>query len=427
MVVRFTRFVWIFVLLMMVTPAMAKDRWEKLFDGKTLDGWTLSDKGGRGYIIQNGELVCPSDGGGNLFTKKEYSDFKFRFEFKLTPGANNGIGLRAPVSGDAAYVGMESQVLDDTADVYKNLLPGQYHGSIYRVFAAKRGSLRPVGDWNKETIELVGSKVKVTLNGVVIVEGDIHAVKDPGILAEHPGLLRKAGHIGFLGHGTEVRFRNLEVSDLTKTQVDNVAPAGFTALFNGKDLSGWKGLVGSPLTRAKMTLAERKVAEDKATVEALRHWTVVDGVIAYNGKNDSLATAKDYQNFELHVDFKIGENGDSGIYLRGSPQIQIWDPKYWSNPVTSAKIGSGGLYNNQKNPSQPTSVADKPIGEWNRFVILMVGEKVTIYLNGVLVVHNVTLENYWDRSIPIFQTGQIELQHHGNPIYFKNVFIREIN
>ncbi|MFN7829996.1 MAG: DUF1080 domain-containing protein, partial [Armatimonadota bacterium] len=136
------------------TPAMAKDRWEKIFDGKTLSGWTLIGKGGRGYVVENGELVCPADGGGNLFTEKEYSDFKFRFEFKLTSGANNGIGLRAPLSGDAAYVGMESQVLDDTAEIYKNLLPGQYHGSIYKVFPAKRGFLKPLGEWNKETIEV---------------------------------------------------------------------------------------------------------------------------------------------------------------------------------------------------------------------------------------------------------------------------------
>ena len=401
------------------TPAMAKDRWEKIFDGKTLTGWTLIGKGGRGYVVENGELVCPADGGGNLYTEKEYSDFKFRFEFKLTSGANNGIGLRAPLSGDAAYVGMESQVLDDTADIYKNLLPGQYHGSIYKVFAAKRGFLKPLGEWNKETIEVIGRKVKITLNGTVIVDGDINNVTDPAILAEHPGLLRTSGHIGFLGHGTLVRFRHLEAVDLAKAPIDNKAPEGFSALFNGKDLNGWKGLVKDPVARAKMSPADLKAAEDKATIEALKHWSVVEGVITYDGKNDSLATARDYKDFELHVDWKIGDNGDSGIYLRGSPQIQIWDPKYW-------KIGSGGLYNNQKNPSKPTSIADNPIGEWNRFIILMQGEKVTIYLNGVLVVQNVTLENYWDRTQPIFPTGQIELQHHGNPIFFKNVYLREL-
>ena len=162
-----------------------------------------------------------------------------------------------------------------------------------------------------------------------------------------------------------------------------------------------------------------EAAEEKATVEALKHWSVVDGVITYDGKNDSLATARDYKDFELHVDWKIGDNGDSGIYLRGSPQVQIWDPKFW-------KIGSGGLYNNQKNPSQPTSIADNPIGQWNRFVILMKGEKVTIYLNGVLVAHNVTLENYWDRKIPLFAAGSIQLQTHGGEMRWKNIFIKEL-
>jgi len=121
------------------------------------------------------------------------------------------------------------------------------------------------------------------------------------------------------------------------------------------------------------------------------------------------------------VDWKILKDGDSGIYLRGSPQVQIWD-----TDRPNADVGSGGLYNNQKNPSKPSKVADKPVGQWNRFRIIMIGEKVTVILNGQIVVDNVIMENYWDRSIPIYPTGQIELQNHGNTLYFRNIFIREI-
>lgn len=197
---------------------------------------------------------------------------------------------------------------------------------------------------------------------------------------------------------------------------DNTPPEGFTALFNGKDLTGWKGLVASPPVRAKMTPEQLADAQKKADEQMRAHWKVEDGVLVFDGKGSSLCTAKDYGNFELYVDWKILPKGDSGIYLRGTPQVQIWE-----NPV-----GSGGLYNNQKNPSKPTKVADKPVGEWNSFRIKMVGEKVSVWLNGELVVDNVTMENYWERDKPIYPTGQIELQNHGNTLYFKNIYLREL-
>lgn len=200
---------------------------------------------------------------------------------------------------------------------------------------------------------------------------------------------------------------------------DNTPPEGFTALFNGKDLTGWKGLVGNPETRAKMSPDELATKQKAADEQMRAHWSVEDGTLVFDGKGQSLCTAKDYANFELYVDFKIEPKGDSGIYLRGTPQVQIWDPA--ANPV-----GSGGLYNNKKNPSQPTVAADKPVGQWNTFFIRMVGENVTVKLNDVVVVDNVPLENYWDRSKPIYPTGQIELQNHGNTLYFKNIYIREL-
>ncbi len=200
---------------------------------------------------------------------------------------------------------------------------------------------------------------------------------------------------------------------------DNSPPKGFTALFNGQDLTGWKGLVGNPVTRAKMSPEELAKAQEAADKRMKESWKIEDGALVFSGKGDSLCTAKDYGDFELYVDWKILPDGDSGIYLRGSPQVQIWDPGHW-------KIGSGGLYNNQKHPSKPTKIADNPIGQWNTFYIKMVGEKVTIKLNGQLVVDNVVLENYWQRDKPIYPTGQIELQNHGNTLWFKNIYLREV-
>ena len=197
---------------------------------------------------------------------------------------------------------------------------------------------------------------------------------------------------------------------------DNAPPKGFTALFNGKDLNGWKGLVGNPKSRAAMSPDELAKKQAEADEKMRAHWNVVDGVLVFDGRGQSLCTAKDYGDFELYVDWKIKPGGDSGIYLRGSPQVQIWD----------RTEGSGGLYNNQKNPRNPLKNADKPVGQWNTFRIKMVGEKVTVWLNGELVVDNVVLENYWERDKPIYPTGQIELQNHGNTLYFKNIYIREI-
>jgi len=200
---------------------------------------------------------------------------------------------------------------------------------------------------------------------------------------------------------------------------NNVPPKGFQALFNGKDLTNWKGFVGSPKARAKMSKQQLAAAQKKANERMRKHWQVVDGVLVFDGKGKNLCTAKNYGNFELLVDWKIEPKGDSGIYLRGTPQVQIWD-------AGSRKIGSGGLYNNKKNPSKPLVLADNPVGEWNTFRIRMLGEKVSVWLNGKLVVDNTTLENYWERGKPIYKTGSIELQNHGNTLYFRNIFIKEL-
>jgi HEAT repeat protein len=202
------------------------------------------------------------------------------------------------------------------------------------------------------------------------------------------------------------------------------ADEGFKSMFNGKDLSGWQGLVENPVVRAKMKPAELAKKQIEANKKVSGNWSVKDGLIWFNGNGDNLCSVKQYGDFEMMVDWKITKKGDSGIYLRGSPQVQIWDT---SRVEVGAQVGSGGLYNNEKNIAKPLKVADNPVGDWNTFRIVMIGEKVSVWLNGELVVDNVTLENYWDRKIPIFPAGPIELQAHGTDLAFRDVYVREIS
>jgi hypothetical protein len=182
-----------------------------LFNGKDLTGWAGDTQG---YVAENGKIVCRP--GGQLYTKKEYANFIVRFEFKLTPGGNNGLGIRMPPNTDAAYEGMEIQILDDTAEMYKDLHPYQYNGSIYGVVAAERGHLKPVGEWNSEEVTANGRRVTVRLNGVTIVDADIDKASTPKTVdgSPHPGLKRDKGHIGFLGHGSHIEFRSILIKIL---------------------------------------------------------------------------------------------------------------------------------------------------------------------------------------------------------------------
>jgi len=388
-----------------------------LFEGRSLRGWQLVGGTGQGYLVRDGLLVCPAGGGGILFTERQYSDFVLRFEFRLDKAGNNGVAIRSPLGGSPAYEAMEIQLLDDNDPAYASLEPGQYCGSIYKVVPARRGALRKAGEWNVMEIAASGRRIRVTLNGTVVVNADLNTIRDPRIIADHPGIFRDRGYIGFMGHGpSEVAFRNVRIRDLSRPERPNTPPTGFRALFDGRTLNGWKRLVGNPPERARMSPEQLAAEQAKADERMRQHWKVADGVLVFDGKGDNLCTARDYCDFELLVDWKIEPGGDSGIYLRGCPQVQIWD-----NPA-----GSGGLYNNQENPSAPARPADRPPGQWNRFRIIMVGERVHVFLNGELVVRNVVMENYWERGRPVYPCGQIELQNHGSPLYFRNIYIRPL-
>ncbi len=275
------------------------------------------------------------------------------------------------------------------------------------------------GEWNLCEIRSLSERTRILVNGVVGMDADTN------ILAEQ---LKKSGNPNH-----DLKLRHVRMKEVLPDYAGEgcvpKAPEGFTVLFNGKDLTNWKGVTtlenfDNPLVRQAAT-PEKRAAMQKIADERMReHWHVRDnGVLFFDGLKGgySIATAKDYGDFEMLVDWRLlSVKGDSGLYLRGSPQVQIWDAHNQWN------IGSGGLYNNKKNPDKPSKIADRLPGDWNTFRIKMVGEKVWVWLNGELVVDNVTLENYWDRNLPIFPTEQIELQCHGAPLEFRNIFIREL-
>lgn len=200
------------------TDAVPESEFTPLFNGKDMTGWV---GGTAGYEVKDGVLSYTTGKGGHLLTEKEYADFIFRFEFKLNPGTNNGVAIRAPLTGDPAYVGMEFQILDDGHPKYKGIHDYQAHGSVYGIAAAKRGALKPAGEWNEQEIICDGRHVKITLNGVVINDVDLDQAAPEGKTVDgkkHPGLMNKTGHLGFAGHGDHIEFRNLRIKELNTSE-----------------------------------------------------------------------------------------------------------------------------------------------------------------------------------------------------------------
>lgn len=206
------------------------------------------------------------------------------------------------------------------------------------------------------------------------------------------------------------------------------APEGFTALFNGLDLTGWKGAtkeggLNAPDVRRAASPEKLREAQKRADALMAEHWHVRDGALFFDGLPGgySLATVKDYGNFELQADWRLlRTHGDSGFYLRGLPQVQIWDPNTWGG------LGSGGIYNNKTAFSNALSCEDRPIGDWNRCRMRMVGDRLTVWLNGVKVVDDVKYEYSRKPGVPIPSVERIELQCHGDPVEFRNIFIKEL-
>lgn len=456
-----------------VYPETIDEGFVSIFNGKDLTGWSGAksrygiDEKEPGVLQCFPERKLAAGERGDLYTDRPYTNFILRFEFMMPKNGNNGLGIRMVPGKDAAYYGMcELQLLDDGGSAYYDaekkadkLKPYQYTGSIYGVVPSRRDNtgkqiwgkdgnfsgggsyVRKPGMWNFEEVKVIGSEIEVYLNGYLITKGDVSKFKGDGDTPDglkHPGLHNVGGPIGWLGHGHNVKWKNIRIKELpADAKMGEVCPhqtmacpKGFTPYFQGQasDLANWKGVTtaekfDNPLVRQAATPEKRAEMQKVADKEMREHWHIRNGNLFFDGYKGgySLATNKDFEDFELWADWRIMSiTGDSGLYLRGAPQVQIWDAHNQWN------IGSGGLYNNQKNPSKALEIADRPVGDWNRFHVIMKGDKVTVWLNGRLVVDNVTLENYWDRKRPIFPKEQLELQCHGDPIEWRNIFIREL-
>jgi hypothetical protein len=206
-------------------------------------------------------------------------------------------------------------------------------------------------------------------------------------------------------------------------------PKGFAALFNGKDLTGWWGFNSDPRKYWALSEEERTKKREASLADLRKHWTVENAELVNDGNGDYATTEKDYGDIEFLIDYKTVAAADSGIYLRATPQVQIWDyTKEGGKWNLGADKGSGGLWNNSPGApgKDPRVLADKPFGEWNSFRILQTGERTTVYLNEKLVVDHARMENYWSRTNALFPKGPIQLQTHGGEIRWRNIFLREI-
>ena len=392
-----------------------------LFNGKDLTGWT-----GNGYVVEDGAIVCTPEGK-NLVTEQIFANYILEFDFKLPPGGNNGLGIHYPGTGDGAYTGMELQVLDNSDPKYATLKEYQFHGSLYTLAPAKKSGLKPVGEWNHERVTVSNPGLTVELNGEMILRANLDdlSAKHP----DHQGVKRRAGHIAWLGHGDRVSFKNIQITEIKPAaNTEGVMAAGFTRLFNGHNLDGWK---------------HGNSAE----------WTASNGMIKHSGRPgepSDLWTEKEYGDCTLVCDWrwagraplrmqpvvlpdgnkKLGADGkpelieiedlDSGIYLRGNIKSQV---NLWNWP-----IGSGEVYGYRTNPAMspevragltPKTNADRPIGEWNRTMVTIKGDRLTVAMNGRVVIDNAQLP-----GVPA--KGAIGLQHHGSAIDFANLWIKEL-
>jgi hypothetical protein len=211
---------------------------------------------------------------------------------------------------------------------------------------------------------------------------------------------------------------------------DPVPPEGFKALFNGKDLTGWYGL--NPHNVAKLTGEKKEAALKKERDTFAANWRVENGELVNDGHGPYATTDAEYGDIELLIEYKTVPKADSGIYLRGTPQVQIWDKTQVFDPAKPTRrphLGSGGLFNNTPDTPgrDPAVIADKDFGEWNAFRIRQIGARTWVWLNDKLVVDGAVMENYWDKTKPLPEKGPIMLQTHGGEIRWRNLFIREIS
>ena len=425
-----------------------------LFDGQTFRNWEgdptafLGEErpyvGGPDEDIMHpyhsdGYALCywpTADGRSHtIMTRKSYENFVLRFCYLVTSGAQSGIGLGIRPNG--APEGVEVAIADDFGLEGGQVPVDRFSGSLVGLCPSRRERnvrldwkhetgntyAKPVEKWNMVEIRAVDGRVTVMLNGEFVA-------------AASPGRDRLKGRIALFGRDRPVKWLNLRIRRVGsgwKPEDDCLlgkAPEGFVSLFDCKSLTGWKGVTPEdgfdiPWVRQAADESVQVKMQSKADSLMEKFWHVRDGALYFDGKKGgySLATAKDYGDFEFYADWRIlSVTGDSGFFPRGMCQVQIWDAhNMWH-------IGSGGLYNNVTNECHAMTIADKVAGDWNRCYIRMVGDLVTVRLNGVTVVDEVPLENAyagkWPGPIP--RTGRMELQCHGDPVEFRNIYVREL-
>lgn len=342
-----------------LSPEEEREGFMPLFNGKNFDGWDIiGDKDA--WQVKDGLIVCTGKGGGWLKTRWEFDDFIFRVEWRIKKGGNSGVFFRALPVFDPWVNGFEIQILDDGGQIGPTNC-----GAIYGLAAPKSNPVKS-GEWNSYEIRAIGNRVQVYFNGILVHDADLDANPE---VAKRP----KRGYIGLQNHGDYVEFRNPRIREI-----------GFKWLFNGKDLSAWKA-------------------------EGAGEWLIQpDGVLHYTGKGTHLWTRESFRNFVLRLEWRIEKGGDSGIYLRGDAagraQVNIWEHQ----------MGSGQIWGYNISPKKRM---DAPTGEWNHMEIRMVGNKVSVWLNGEWVIEDAELPG-------VAEEGPIALQHHGTPLWFRNIRVK---
>lgn len=393
------------------------DGFTQIFNGKNFDGWQGAIENYE--VTPDGNIMCKPGKGGVLFTKDQYADFVVRLEFKLPPGGNNGLAIRYPGQGDAAYDAMcECQVLENTAEKYNNLKPQQYHGSIYGQCAAQRGYLRPVGQWNFQTVTVKGHRLTCELNGTVITDCDVSTLKPEDFMypmEKFKGRLRTEGHFGFAGHSDPVQFRNVAVKKLDGAAASTAASTQTTAsdktitLFDGSGFDHWN------------------LKKDG--------WQIEDGTMALKEKGGYIWTKQPFGDFKLELDVKMSKGCNSGIFIRTDPkdpvqhgfEIQVLD-SFGKKEIGKHDFGS--LYDAK---AASKNVCKAP-GQWNHVEITAKGPMYTVVANGEKILE-VNLDDWTtgnqnpDGSKNKFKvalkdlprTGHIGFQDHGHPVWYRNV------
>jgi len=407
-------------------PEAHELEFKKLFDGRSLAGWKLLGKKGAGFGATNGTLYCAKDGGGMLLSEKEYANFIMRFSFRLSEGANNGVAIRAPLAGRAlAYEGMELQILDDTGDTPDmDRRPTQYHGSIYDVFPAKRGALRPAGQWNEQEVYARDRHIRVTVNGRVILDADLNSVQDPETLKKHPGLFKERGHLGFMGHKDFVEFRDIRIKELPSPRVYNRADRDFDLLFNGDDLTGWRGAFDAANQTEAPQEKAKEVNQEISNLSMAAHWSAADNALVHDGNGGGILSALNYSTVELQADYKVTAGAIGGVLLRGLPKVLLQARDATDNEL---RLGSGGLHDGRFLYKAPTTYADRFAGAWNRLRVILIEDRAHVYVNDRLVVKNAQFKNPDRPGEALPASGPIGLAAGNGQVSYRSVYARGID